>query len=82
MEKLNETAMREQTLAGIMGVAGPSPALGFDIATPLAMVTLSNDRPAGAAQATIPTNTLVRGDFVTAVQAAFKTLHDRERPCR
>jgi hypothetical protein len=77
MEKLNETAMREQSLAAIMGVAGPNPALGFDVATPLAMVTLSNDRPAGAAQPSIPTSALVRSDFVTAVQAAFKSLHDR-----
>jgi hypothetical protein len=77
MEKLNETAMREQSLAAIMGVAGPNPALGFDVATPLAMVTLSNDRPAGAAQSSIPTSALVRSDFVTAVQAAFKSLHDR-----
>jgi IPT/TIG domain len=77
MEKLNETAMREQTLAGILGVAGPSPALGWDTPTPLAMVTLPNDRHPGAAQASIPTGALVRSDFVTALQAALKTLHDQ-----
>jgi hypothetical protein len=73
---LKEPAMREQTLAGILGVAGPSQALGFlETNTPLAMVSIVNDRPPGAAQPSIPTNVLVRSDFVPAVQAAVKTLH-------
>jgi hypothetical protein len=73
---LKEGAMREQALAGILGVAGPTPAQGWlSTTTPLAMVSLANDRPAGPAQASIPTNFLVRSDFVPAVQAALKTLH-------
>lgn len=73
---LKEGAMREQALAGILGVAGPMPAQGWiSTTTPLAMVSLVNDRPAGSAQPSIPVNFLVRSDFVGAVQAALKTLH-------
>jgi hypothetical protein len=73
---LQEGAMREQTLAGILGVAGPVQAQGFlDQTTPLSMVALANDRPAGVAQPSIPTNVWVRSDFVSSVQAAVKTLH-------
>ncbi|HVM98909.1 MAG TPA: IPT/TIG domain-containing protein [Caulobacteraceae bacterium] len=76
LDTLKEPAMREQTLAGILGVAGPSPALGFaSTTTPLSMVSLVNDRPPGAAQPSIPVNVLVRSDFVAAVQAAVKNLH-------
>jgi len=73
---LKEGSMREQTLAGILGVASPSEAQSFlGAPTPLAMVALANDRPPGAAQPSIPTNVLVRSDFVPAVQAAVKSLH-------
>ncbi|HZZ70441.1 MAG TPA: IPT/TIG domain-containing protein [Phenylobacterium sp.] len=73
---LQEGAMREQTLAGILGVAGPVQAQGFlDQTTPLSMVALANDRPTGVAQPSIPTNVWVRSDFVSSVQAAVKTLH-------
>ena len=72
---LGETAMREQTLAGILGVAGPSPALGFQSAQPLSMVSLPNDRPAGAAQPSLPLSLLIRSDFLNAFLAAMKTLH-------
>lgn len=73
---LKEGAMREQALAGILGVAGPTPAQGWiDGTMPLSMVSLVNDRPAGPAQPSIPVNFLVRSDFVSAVQGALKTLH-------
>lgn len=72
---LGETAMSEQMLAGVLGVAGPSPALGFLSAQPLSMVSLANDRPAGAAQASLPLSVLVRSDFSAAFLGALKTLH-------
>jgi hypothetical protein len=73
---LKEGAMREQTLAGILGVAGPTQAQGFlSTTTPLSMVAIANDRPAGAAQPSIPTNVWIRSDFVSSVQAAVKALH-------
>jgi IPT/TIG domain len=73
---LKETTMREQALAGILGVAGPNPPLGWISNTqPLAMVSVTNDRPAGAAQPTIPLTFLVRSDFVSAVKAAIAAVH-------
>ena len=72
---LGETAMREQTLAGILGVAGPTPALGFQSAQPLSMVSVPNDRPAGTAQPSLPLSVLVRSDFLNAFLGAMKTLH-------
>jgi hypothetical protein len=72
---LGETAMREQTLAGILGVAGPTPSLGFQSAQPLSMVSVPNDRPAGTAQPSLPLSVLVRSDFLNAFLAAMKTLH-------
>jgi hypothetical protein len=76
LSDLQEGAMREQALAGILGVAGPVQAQGFvEQTTPLSMVALANDRPAGAAQPSIPTSAFVRSDFVAAVQAAVKALH-------
>ena len=72
---LGETAMREQTLAGVLGVAGPTPALGFQSAQPLSMVSLPNDRPAGTAQPSLPLSILVRSDFSNAFLGAMQTLH-------
>jgi hypothetical protein len=76
MTTLEEKAMREQALAGILGVAGPNPPLGWiSNAQPLAMVDVTNDRPPGPAQPTIPLAVLVRSDFVSAVKAAMATVH-------
>lgn len=76
MTSLKETAMREQALAGILGVAGPNPPLGWISNTPpLAMVSVTNDRPAGPAQPAIPLSVLVRSDFVGAVKAAVAHVH-------
>jgi IPT/TIG domain-containing protein len=73
---LKESAMREQALAGILGVAGPSSPLGWvSNQQALAMVSLPNDRPAGPAQASIPLTVLARSDFSGALQDALKTLH-------
>lgn len=59
--------MREQTLAGILGVAGPPQPLGWITNTqPLAMVPIMNDRPAVAAQPRFPITVVVRSDFVSA----------------
>jgi hypothetical protein len=73
---LKETAMRQQSLAGILGVAGPNPPLGWiSNVQPLAMVNVSNDRPAGASQPAVPLTVLVRSDFVNGVQAALHAMH-------
>jgi hypothetical protein len=73
---LKENTMREQTLAGILGVAGPTQALGWiSNVQPLSMVAVPNDRPAVAAQPSFPLSVLVRSDFVAALQSALKVLH-------
>lgn len=75
--KLHEPAMREQTLAGILGVAGPTTPLGWTSTIPLTMVPVTNDRPAGPAQPTIPLTFYVRSDFATPTNAALTFLHQR-----
>ncbi|MGO9863750.1 MAG: IPT/TIG domain-containing protein [Terriglobales bacterium] len=73
---LKEKAMREQALAGILGVAGPVNALGWvSNVQPLSMVAVTNDRPPVAAQSSFPLTVLIRSDFVGPFQAALKTLH-------
>lgn len=78
LEQLKQPEMRAQALTGILGVAGPNPPLGW-LATrpPLAMVALTNDRPAVTAQPDIPLTFAVRSDFYIAVLAALKELHDK-----
>jgi len=77
LETLNETEMRSQVLASILGVAGPNPMPGFEPTTPaLYDVLKSNDRPAGANQASIPVQLRIRNDFASAFDAALKAIHD------
>lgn len=75
--KLKEPAMREQALAGILGVAGPNTPLGWVSTIPLSMVAVTNDRPTGPAQPTIPLTFYVRSDFATSTNAALTYLHQR-----
>ena len=71
-----QTAILQQALAGMLGVAGPSQPLGWiSNVQPLAMADVTNDRPAGPAQPTIPLVSLVRSDFVGAVKAAIAGVH-------
>lgn len=75
---LSEPAMREQMLAGILGVAGPNPPMGWlASAPPLALILLPNDRPDGASQPSIPLAFSVRSDFAAALQQGLKTLHNQ-----
>jgi hypothetical protein len=75
---LGELDMRSQVLAGILGVAGPNPPLGW-LATPpqLSLAALGNDRPEGALQPTLPLTVPVRSDFLPGVQAALSRLHEQ-----
>ncbi len=75
LSTLDQPEMRAQMLAGILGVAGPNPPLGWLSGGPsLSMVTLANDRPEGPQQAVIPLSFTVRSDFSSAVQAALEAL--------
>jgi hypothetical protein len=75
LDTLAESAMREQTLAGILGVAGPIPSLTSLQSQPLSMASITNDRPSGAAQASLPLSVAVRSDFTGALQDALKKAH-------
>ena len=74
---LHQPEMLDQSLAGIMGVAGPNPPMGWTASAPLAFVSIANDRPAGPAQRTIPLTFFVRSDFVTEMQTALTFLRSR-----
>jgi hypothetical protein len=76
--KLKQVEMQAQMLAGALGIAGPNPPLGWLPTQPtVAWTTLPNDRPAGAAQGTIPLTLSVRNDFAPALQLALQGIHDR-----
>nr|WP_281721119.1 hypothetical protein [Nitrosomonas nitrosa] len=78
LETTQQPEMRAQTLAGILGVAGPNPPLGWTrVSPPLSMIQVANDRPEGTAQPAIPLHFSVRSDFQPAVVAAIATLHER-----
>ena len=75
---LQQGEMLSQLLAGILGVAGPTPPLGWlSNATAVGFATVANDRPAVAAQAAIPLTIAVRTDFLPAFQTALATLHNQ-----
>ncbi|MGA2043404.1 MAG: hypothetical protein ABSG83_08520 [Roseiarcus sp.] len=75
---LNQTDMLAQTLAGVLGVAGPVPTLGWvSNSVSLGLAQVPNDRPAVAAQASIPITIAIRTDFLPAFQAAMTTLHNQ-----
>lgn len=76
---LNQPELRSQMLAGILGVAGPNPPLGWISTTKpqLTFVSIANDRPTGAAQGAIPLAISVRSDFVDALKTALGAIHDQ-----
>jgi hypothetical protein len=79
LETLNQPEARAQMIAGILGVAGPNPPLGWAPARPpLSFMLLPNDRPEGTAQASIPLTFAVRSDFASAVDAARNALHAQD----
>lgn len=77
LENLEETELRSQILASILGVAGPNPTSSLLAPTPVLFFTSrQNDRPEVPQQATIPLNFTIRSDFATAFDAALKEIHD------
>ncbi len=75
LDTLGATDMRAQALAGILGVAGPNPPLGWvSSATPLSFASIANDRPEGAIQATLPVTVAIRSDFAAALTAALQSV--------
>jgi hypothetical protein len=75
---LGLTDARNQMLASMLGIAGPSPALGtLGEQPPIAWLTQPNDRPIGPQQGSIPLSIQVRADFAPALQGAIQALHDQ-----
>src|SRR5690606_34717294 len=67
LEGLGADELRSQTLASILGVAGPLPAAGLPTSPILFFAEVPNHRPAGPAQPSIPVEIRVRSDFVAAL---------------
>jgi hypothetical protein len=77
LANLQQPELSSQMLAGILGVAGPNPPLGWlDTGPALKFMSIPNDRPEGPAQPSIPTMISIRSDMVDALLAARKQLHD------
>lgn len=75
---LGMTDIRSQMIAGVLGVAGPTPELGWLQAQPtLSWLNLPNDRPSGPQQGIIPLTFSVRSDFAPSLLLALQGLHDQ-----
>jgi len=78
LANLDETELRSQTLASILGVAGPNPPAGLLPTQPvLFFATRQNDRPEVAQRPSIPLQFRMRSDFVSAFDAALTEVHER-----
>lgn len=78
LESTGEPILRAQALAAILGVAGPTPPVGFDPTGPVRFpVTRRNDRPAGIAQPSIPVTFTVRDDLAGPLDDALTAIHGR-----
>lgn len=68
--------MRTSAVASALGIAGPPPGAATQArAVPVGFVDAPNDRPAGAAQPSIPPLISLRADFLAPLQAAMAALH-------
>jgi len=75
---LQKPEMRDQVLAGILGVAGSNPPLGWELKKPpLSFVSLVNDRPDCPSQPSIPLTFVVRSNLVAPMLDAQRTLRDQ-----
>lgn len=77
LDKLKQPEMRAQALAGILGVAGPNPPLGwYTSVPPLSFVALAAHRPGGPWQGSIPLSFQVRSDFQGALSDVLAAVVD------
>lgn len=75
---MNQPEMRSQMVAGILGVVGPNPPLGWISRKPLLpMVSIENDRPDCAHQNLIPLTISIRSDFADPLRKVQKQIHDQ-----
>lgn len=76
LQSLGQQDAASQMIASILGIAGANYAAGAFTEPPaVAFARIANDRPAGAAQPSIPTHLMVRADFVDPFIAARDALH-------
>jgi len=76
LESMGQQDMRLAAIASALGVASPPPgSTSLTGVVPLGFIDIANDRPAGPAQASIPTTIAVRADFQGSLLAALNTLH-------
>jgi hypothetical protein len=75
LETVGQRRAIPDVLAGALGIASASARSFAGTAPPLTYTTVENDRPAGAAAVTAPTNVLVRADLATGIIAAKTALH-------
>lgn len=75
LERAGQGEMRTSAIASALGIAAPPTTthLGGDV--PVGFAQVSNDRPDGPAQASIPPLFTIRADFHAPLQAAMQTLH-------
>ena len=75
----DQPELRAQMLASVLGVAGPTPPLGWDTVDPtLFFVTRPNDRTAPTPEqaAAIPVELTVRSDFLAPIEQLLDTVHN------
>jgi hypothetical protein len=76
LENAGLTDVRASAVASALGVAGPPPQVAaLSGVVPVGFVEIANDRPSGAAQASIPPLLSLRADFAAPLQTALATLH-------
>jgi hypothetical protein len=76
LELSGQQNIRSSAIASALGIAGPAPAgEALAGAVPVGFVEIANDRPAGAAQASIPPLLSIRADFHAPLMTAFAALH-------
>lgn len=76
LELAGQQDIRSSAVASALGIAGPAPAgEALAGAVPVGFVDVANDRPAGAAQASIPPLLSIRADFHAPLMTALAALH-------
>ena len=77
LESLGETETRSQMIASVLGVSGPLPAAGLPAGPVLFFSAITNHRPDGPAQPSIPTEIKARSDLIAGLTAALATIADK-----
>lgn len=76
LETLGHQDVRAGAVASALGVAGPPPgAVSLASAPPVGFLEITNDRPPGPAQPSIPPTVTIRADFHAPLLAALNALH-------